>query len=110
MEMSESPVFEIPEGENLEELSKNMSDQEMKALVIQNFRMNQEILRFCRNMQSMIDMAMGNGGMVGRAVRGIVPPNGMLPDNPDLSSLPPEIQRQVANATAIRVPKGGKRH
>lgn len=72
-----NPVVDIPfpqPGElSTEELVETMTDKEMKALIVNIYRAQLEILSFVRDVKDGLGGMAQNGGMMGKMVAGMMP-------------------------------------
>jgi hypothetical protein len=80
------PIVDLPKDTDvpspnidLKKLAEEMTDLDQKALMIQCFRMLQELIGFTRSVQAVID-SMGDNPMMRAMGMGIMPPN--MPGGP----------------------------
>lgn len=75
MDTNGTPVIDLPTqaditlaGETLA-IVENMTDKELRALVVQMYRMNQEIVSFVRGLGAAVEGMQNAGGMAGLMAR-----------------------------------------
>ena len=76
----------VPSDVDVQQLAEQMSDVELKALVIQMFRFQQELVAFTRQVSATVD-ALGDNPMLRGLTAGMRPQSGIhLP--PNLPTMP----------------------
>ena len=76
-----------PEGD-FDALVSNMTETELKGLVLQNFRMLQEVTEFTRQLTQAIAELQSGGGMMSKLIGGALGGNGKPAVNPLLAGVP----------------------
>lgn len=70
---SEMPVETFPQEPNIQELAANMSDEEMKALVIRTYQMTRFVYGFCQDLAGMLNQMASNPMLAAMMPKDVVP-------------------------------------